>query len=138
MPEFTLPAAGGALKLATALREAQVAASATAAYRLIEQGAVRVDGDTEVHVPVVGDRPGGQVHGGVQHRVTEQGLAGEASDQRERREVDAVRRTEGVPPRLTERHQIGDVGLDELGVGAGVDGGDGDDGGIDVGEFADG
>lgn len=45
MPEFTLPAAGGALKLATALREAQVAASASAAYRLIDQGAVRVDGE---------------------------------------------------------------------------------------------
>ena len=49
MPEFTLPAAGGALKLATALREAQVAASATAAYRLIEQGAVRVDGERVVN-----------------------------------------------------------------------------------------
>ena len=49
MPEFTLPAAGGTLKLATALREAQVAASATAAYRLIEQGAVRVDGERVVN-----------------------------------------------------------------------------------------
>lgn len=48
MPEFTLPAAGGALKLATALREAQVASSASAAYRLIDQGAVRVDGERVV------------------------------------------------------------------------------------------
>ena len=36
---------GGALKLANALKDAGLAASATAAYRLIEQGAVRVDGE---------------------------------------------------------------------------------------------
>ena len=33
---------------------------------------------------------------------------------------------------------FGDIGFDEFGVGAWVDGDDGDDGGIDVGEFADG
>jgi tyrosyl-tRNA synthetase len=33
------------MKLANVLKEAGLAASATAAYRLIEQGAVRVDGE---------------------------------------------------------------------------------------------
>ena len=36
---------GGSAKLANVLKEAGLAASATAAYRLIEQGAVRVDGE---------------------------------------------------------------------------------------------
>jgi tyrosyl-tRNA synthetase len=45
MPEVTVAAPAGGLKVANALREAQVAASASAAYRLIEQGAVRVDGE---------------------------------------------------------------------------------------------
>ncbi len=58
MPEITLPAAGGALKLATALREAQVASSASAAYRLIEQGAVRIDGERVVDRDAA-LRPGG-------------------------------------------------------------------------------
>jgi tyrosyl-tRNA synthetase len=44
IPVMTLLAKGGHLKLANALKQAGVAASATAAYRLIEQGAVRVDG----------------------------------------------------------------------------------------------
>jgi tyrosyl-tRNA synthetase len=50
MPEVTLAAPGGNLKVANALRETQVAASASAAYRLIDQGAVRVNGER------VGDR----------------------------------------------------------------------------------
>ena len=36
---------GATLKLATALKEAQLAGSASAAYRLIAQGAVRVNGE---------------------------------------------------------------------------------------------
>jgi tyrosyl-tRNA synthetase len=45
MPEITVAAPAGGLKVANALKEAQVAASASAAYRLIDQGAVRVDGE---------------------------------------------------------------------------------------------
>ena len=45
IPEKTLPAKGGSMKLANALKDAGLAASSTAAYRLIEQGAVRVDGE---------------------------------------------------------------------------------------------
>ncbi len=48
--EKTVASAGPALKLANVLKEAGLAASATAAYRLINQGAIRVDGDR------VGDR----------------------------------------------------------------------------------
>jgi tyrosyl-tRNA synthetase len=50
IPERTLACPGGSLKLANALKDAGLAASATAAYRLIDQGAVRVNGDR------VGDR----------------------------------------------------------------------------------
>jgi tyrosyl-tRNA synthetase len=50
IPEKTLICPGGSLKLANALKEAGLAASSTAAYRLIDQGAVRVQGDR------VGDR----------------------------------------------------------------------------------
>jgi tyrosyl-tRNA synthetase len=50
IPEKQLASPVGGMKLANALKEAGLAASATAAYRLIEQGAVRVDGDR------VGDR----------------------------------------------------------------------------------
>ena len=45
IPEKTLASKGADLKLANALKDAGLAASATAAYRLIEQGAVRVDGE---------------------------------------------------------------------------------------------
>jgi tyrosyl-tRNA synthetase len=45
IPEQTLACTAGSLKLATALKAAGLAASSTAAYRLIEQGAVRVDGE---------------------------------------------------------------------------------------------
>jgi tyrosyl-tRNA synthetase len=45
IPERTLACSGGSLKLANALKDAGLAASATAAYRLIDQGAVRVDGE---------------------------------------------------------------------------------------------
>ena len=45
MPEVTLAAPTEGLKVANALKEAQVAASTSAAYRLIDQGAVRVDGE---------------------------------------------------------------------------------------------
>jgi tyrosyl-tRNA synthetase len=50
IPEKALACPGKSLKLANALKDAGLAASATAAYRLIDQGAVRVDGDR------VGDR----------------------------------------------------------------------------------
>jgi tyrosyl-tRNA synthetase len=50
IPEKVLASAGASLKLANALKDAGLAASATAAYRLIDQGAVRVDGER------VGDR----------------------------------------------------------------------------------
>jgi tyrosyl-tRNA synthetase len=50
MQEVSLAATGGSLKLATALKEAQLVPSASAAYRMLEQGAVRVDGER------VGDR----------------------------------------------------------------------------------
>jgi tyrosyl-tRNA synthetase len=43
--ELTLACPGTSLKLANALKDAGLAASATAAYRLIDQGAVRVDGE---------------------------------------------------------------------------------------------
>ena len=45
IPEVTVACPGSSMKLANALKEAGLAASATAAYRLIDQGAVRVDGD---------------------------------------------------------------------------------------------
>jgi tyrosyl-tRNA synthetase len=45
IPEKTLASKERAIKLANALKDAGLAASATAAYRLIEQGAVRVDGE---------------------------------------------------------------------------------------------
>jgi tyrosyl-tRNA synthetase len=45
IPEKTLVCPGTSLKLAYALKDAGLAASATAAYRLIDQGAVRVNGD---------------------------------------------------------------------------------------------
>jgi tyrosyl-tRNA synthetase len=45
IPEKTLQSPGGGLKLANVLKDAGLAASATAAYRLIDQGAVRVDGE---------------------------------------------------------------------------------------------
>ncbi len=45
MPEVSLSAPGGSLKLAQVLKEAQLVASASAGYRMIEQGAVRVDGE---------------------------------------------------------------------------------------------
>jgi tyrosyl-tRNA synthetase len=45
IPEKSLPCQGASAKLANVLKEAGLAASATAAYRLIEQGAVRVDGE---------------------------------------------------------------------------------------------
>jgi tyrosyl-tRNA synthetase len=45
IPEKTLQSAGSGLKLANVLKDAGLAASATAAYRLIDQGAVRVDGE---------------------------------------------------------------------------------------------
>jgi tyrosyl-tRNA synthetase len=41
----TVTCEGGSAKLANVLKDAGLAASATAAYRLIEQGAVRVDGE---------------------------------------------------------------------------------------------
>jgi tyrosyl-tRNA synthetase len=47
--EKVLASPGGALKLANALKDAGLAASATAAYRLIDQGAVRVDGERVGH-----------------------------------------------------------------------------------------
>ncbi len=50
IPEKTLACPAGGLKLANVLKEAGLAASATAAYRLIEQGAVRLDGER------IGDR----------------------------------------------------------------------------------
>ena len=45
IPQKTLRSPGGGLKLANVLKDAGLAASATAAYRLIDQGAVRVDGE---------------------------------------------------------------------------------------------
>jgi tyrosyl-tRNA synthetase len=45
MPELTVAAPGGSLRIASVLKESQVAASTSAAYRLLEQGAVRVDGE---------------------------------------------------------------------------------------------
>ena len=45
IPEKTLAPKERSMKLANALKDAGLAASATAAYRLIEQGAVRVDGE---------------------------------------------------------------------------------------------
>jgi tyrosyl-tRNA synthetase len=43
IPEVAVAAAGAEMKLANVLKEAGLAASTSAAYRLIEQGAVRVD-----------------------------------------------------------------------------------------------
>jgi len=45
MPEFTLSLGAGGAKLALILKEAQLVASTSAGYRMIEQGAVRVDGE---------------------------------------------------------------------------------------------
>ena len=45
MPEVALPALAGGVKLAAVLKEAQLVASTSAAYRMIDQGAVRVDGE---------------------------------------------------------------------------------------------
>jgi tyrosyl-tRNA synthetase len=45
IPEKTLASKDASMKLANALKDAGLAASATAAYRLIDQGAVRVDGE---------------------------------------------------------------------------------------------
>jgi tyrosyl-tRNA synthetase len=45
IPETTVHAQGDAAKLANVMKDAGLAASASAAYRLIEQGAVRVDGE---------------------------------------------------------------------------------------------
>jgi tyrosyl-tRNA synthetase len=45
IPEKAIASPGASMKLANVLKEAGLAASATAAYRLIEQGAVRVDGE---------------------------------------------------------------------------------------------
>ena len=45
IPTCTVTCEGATLKLAAALKEAQLADSASAAYRLISQGAVRVDGE---------------------------------------------------------------------------------------------
>jgi tyrosyl-tRNA synthetase len=45
IPEKTLASPAASMKLANALKESGLAASATAAYRLIDQGAVRVDGE---------------------------------------------------------------------------------------------
>jgi tyrosyl-tRNA synthetase len=45
IPETAVYFPGGQAKLANVLKEAGLAASASAAYRLIEQGAVRVDGE---------------------------------------------------------------------------------------------
>ncbi len=45
IPERSLACPGGSLKLANVLKDAGLAASSTAAYRLIDQGAVRVDGE---------------------------------------------------------------------------------------------
>ncbi len=45
MPEVMLPAPAGGLKLAAVLKEAQLVASTSAAYRMIDQGAVRIDGE---------------------------------------------------------------------------------------------
>jgi tyrosyl-tRNA synthetase len=45
IPEKTLASPAASMKLANALKESGLASSATAAYRLIDQGAVRVDGE---------------------------------------------------------------------------------------------
>jgi tyrosyl-tRNA synthetase len=45
MPEFAIPVESGGAKLALILKEAQLVASTSAGYRMIEQGAVRVDGE---------------------------------------------------------------------------------------------
>ncbi|MBX3704258.1 MAG: tyrosine--tRNA ligase [Steroidobacteraceae bacterium] len=45
IPESAIACPGAEMKLANVLKEAGLAASASAAYRLIEQGAVRVDGE---------------------------------------------------------------------------------------------
>jgi tyrosyl-tRNA synthetase len=45
IPEAAVGCPGAEMKLANVLKEANLAASASAAYRLIEQGAVRVDGE---------------------------------------------------------------------------------------------
>jgi len=45
MPEFAIPVESAGAKLALILKEAQLVASTSAGYRMIEQGAVRVDGE---------------------------------------------------------------------------------------------
>jgi tyrosyl-tRNA synthetase len=45
MPELSVVAPAGGARLANVLKEAQLVASASAAYRMLEQGAVRVDGE---------------------------------------------------------------------------------------------
>jgi tyrosyl-tRNA synthetase len=45
MPEFAIPVESAGVKLALILKEAQLVASTSAGYRMIEQGAVRVDGE---------------------------------------------------------------------------------------------
>ena len=45
MPEFTLSLDAGGAKLAVILKEVQLVASTSAGYRMIDQGAVRVDGE---------------------------------------------------------------------------------------------
>ena len=45
IPERTIACKGGSAKLANVLKDAGLAASTSAAYRLIEQGAVRIDGE---------------------------------------------------------------------------------------------
>jgi tyrosyl-tRNA synthetase len=45
IPAVVIQSGGAEAKLANVLKEAGLAASASAAYRLIEQGAVRVDGE---------------------------------------------------------------------------------------------
>ncbi len=44
MPDVIVPAPPGGIKLAALLKEAHLAVSTSAAYRLIDQGAVRIDG----------------------------------------------------------------------------------------------
>ena len=45
IPEIAVAAPGGSLKLVAVLKEAQLAASGSAAARLIDQGGVRIDGE---------------------------------------------------------------------------------------------
>jgi tyrosyl-tRNA synthetase len=45
LPRLTIAVSAGGATLAFILREAQLVASTTAGYRMIEQGAVRIDGE---------------------------------------------------------------------------------------------